>query len=102
MPANQRTFWWCGGKDGVGHVVGELAYVNLRVGRVTALLLYEDAQDELPGEVPPLRQRLIGTALDIQCTCCGNQFDWYAGQATLNRMLNNMKMRNYGMEETNG
>jgi hypothetical protein len=83
MPTDNRTFWWCGGKDGVGHVVGELGEIEIESGKVTGLFLYQESIWTPPKIMPPLRMRLIGTALDIKCTQCQCKFNWYIGQGAL-------------------
>lgn len=91
---DKRRFWWCGGKDGVGHVVGELGYVDLRnVGRVSVLLLYEQALATPPAEIPPVRAKLFGTVLEVQCTCCDQRFNWWMGEAGMQRLLERVLAR---------
>ena len=88
MAENKRTFWYCGGMAASGHVVGELGSVDLQKEvTVTALLLYAQSLDAPPEQLPCLRGRIVGTVLDIQCTCCDNKINWYIGQAAMARML---------------
>lgn len=86
-----RRFWYCGGKTGVGHVVGELVYVELLhgSGRQTALLQYEQSQYWPPLAYLPLARNdaIVGTCKGMHCTLCENTFDWYAGKAAMQRIL---------------
>jgi hypothetical protein len=89
-PKMRREFWYCGGKTGDGHVVGELVYVNLLhfSGKQTALMQYEQSRQEPPEDVPPARiDAIIGTVKGMHCTLCSNTFDWYAGDAAMKRIL---------------
>ena len=90
MQSSQRRFWYCGGKTGIGHVVGELVYVALmREGcRQTALRQYEQSLDAPPEAVPPARNDcIVGTCKGMHCTLCANTFDWYAGDAAMKQIL---------------
>ena len=88
MPTEERTFWYCGGKTGLGHVVGELGHLDFPSGRVTTLLLYEEALMEPPDLVPPARvSAIVGTVMGIQCSRCHNRFNWYVGLATFQKLM---------------
>jgi hypothetical protein len=91
MPQDNRIFWWCGGQDGAGHVVGELGTVDLECGKVTGLMLYKESVWMPPKIMPPLRMRLIGTALDISCTLCKNKYHWHMGEGALTKLLATLK-----------
>jgi hypothetical protein len=87
MPDPKRKYWWCGGKTGAGHIVGELGHIDMQIaGRVKVLLLYEESVDAPAEEVPPLRERLV-TGFEVHCTKCANQFDWYPSLESLNKLL---------------
>lgn len=94
MPASDRRFWWCGGKDGIGHVVGEVVRVDMqrpnRQGSVNlpALYQYEKSLPMPPDDVPPARNgAVIGTSLGMHCTCCNKTYDWYQGEAAMSKLL---------------
>jgi hypothetical protein len=91
MPASKRKFWWCGGRDGCGHVVGEIGHIDMhKAGRVKVLLLYEQSLDVPPCDIPLLRERLI-SAFNIRCTLCSNQFEWYPNIESFNKLMANYK-----------
>lgn len=94
MPPEKREYWYCGGHPRVGHVVGEIGYTDLQPAgvRVTTLLLYDQSQPFPPEQVPTLRGRIVGTALDLRCTVCGRTYDWYIGVASMQKMLAGRKM----------
>ena len=86
-PTTGRRFWWCGGKEGSGHVVGEISHKDLQEGgRVKALLVYETSLEAPPEDVPPMRGVVV-TGYDLQCTMCKAQFEWYPNIASLKRLL---------------
>ncbi len=94
MPANERRQWVGSCK----HVVGEVKYVTRVSGvRLRALMVYETSLLELPAELPPLRMKLIGDALEIKCTICGAVRDWYLGEDAINELLANRKKRQKGI-----
>lgn len=94
MPANRRKFCWCGGRDGCGHVVGELTYRDFQEGgRVTMLAVYESATVSPPDEMPELRGT-IASGYGMHCTLCENEWDWYFSRASLDKLLLNYQVRN--------
>jgi hypothetical protein len=87
MPGNDRKFWWCGGKDGCGHVVGEIGYKDLQAGdRMTGLLVYETSLDTPPKDMPKDRGLMV-TGFGYSCTLCPNTYDWYPSLASLRKLL---------------
>lgn len=85
--SNIRQFWWCGGKEGCGHVVGEIGHKDLQEGgRVKALLVYETSLEAPPDNVPAVRALVI-TGYDMQCTIDHAKFDWYPSIMALRRLL---------------
>lgn len=91
MPASERRFWWCGGKAGYGHVVGEIVHMDLQIsGRVTALVLFEDALFGPPTGIPPDRGYVV-SGFGIPCSLCKNRFDWYPSLESLNKLLERYK-----------
>jgi hypothetical protein len=97
MPPDERRFWYCGGKTGIGHVVGELVYVKLmhHCGGQTALMQYEQSLDAPPDDSPPARNdAIVGTVKGMHCTLCSNTFDWYAGEAAMERLKERIGGRN--------
>lgn len=91
MQPTERRFWYCGGRTGVGHVVGELVYVRLMFSESvqTALMQYEHSLLDPPYDTcPPARNdAIVGTVKGLHCTLCSNTFDWYAGDAAMKRIL---------------
>lgn len=87
MPALDRKYWWCGGKIGCGHIVGEVGQRDLQKGgRVKVLLVYERSLDVAPTEVQPVRGQVV-SCFGFQCTQCANQYDWYPSLDVLNRIV---------------
>jgi len=88
MPANERRFWLCRN----GHIMGEIKKISLRPdgGQVSALMLYENSlacEAIPPAELPPLRQKLIGNALEIKCTLCEQRRDWFIGEDAFEHLM---------------
>lgn len=92
MPSNNRRFWYCDGKTkGRGHVVGEIAYSNLRQGGKTSTLrLFEQSLLTTPTDEPVLRGVVI-SGVGLQCTLCKNRFDWYPSLESLKKLLSHYK-----------
>lgn len=87
MPANNRRYWYCGGRTGFGHVVGEISHKDINgIGKVTALLIYDKSLPVPPSEIPPDRGMVI-TGFGMRCTICSNTFDWYPSLESLNKLL---------------
>lgn len=88
MPAKTRRFWHCT----KGHILGEFRKVSSRVtgNKIVALMLYENSElsvDHVPDELPPLRQRLIGDALDVRCTICLHTRDYNMDEDALDQLM---------------
>lgn len=91
MPTNKRQYWWCGGRNGCGHVVGEISHKELQTGgKVKVLLVYETSLEEAPIDIPPDRGMIV-TGFRIPCTICAKTFDWYPSIESLNKLLSHYK-----------
>jgi hypothetical protein len=95
MPSdpNARQFWWCGGKEGCGHVVGEIGHKDMQEGgRMKVLLVYEQSLDVPPIDVPTLRGQ-VPSGFEMRCTLCNSLWEWYLSKASLNKLLMNYQVR---------
>ena len=91
MPVDVRKFWWCGGKKGCGHIVGEIAYTHVRQGgKASMLRVFEQSLSAPPTGEPVLRGVVI-SGLGLQCTLCTNRFDWYPSLEALKTLLSHYK-----------
>lgn len=87
MPALDRKYWWCGGKTGCGHIVGEVGQRELQKGgAVKVLSVYEQSLDAAPTEAQPVRGQVV-SCLGFRCTKCGKLYDWYPSLNVLNRLV---------------
>lgn len=84
-------YWWCGGKTGCGHIVGEIARRELQKGgTVKVLNVYEQSLDVAPTEAPLVRGQVV-SCFGFRCTKCGNLYDWYPSLESLNRIVMNYR-----------
>ena len=83
MPANERKFKSCQN----GHVIGEIKRIIYYGANVKSLLLFNQsiAGPDVPEELPPLRAKIIGSAIELCCTICASKVNW--GQEAFDALM---------------